>query len=101
MSKNNKKSREGDGNRLAGTLSLSVAKGETSCLGTDFDEKYPKHQADGVKRKKGGFNLESKQRPNPCPCEWSAEYFRPGNFNGGPVSRSSNGVLEGIRVLRP
>ena len=37
MSKNNKKSREGDGNRLAGTLSLSVAKGETSCLGTDFD----------------------------------------------------------------
>ena len=41
MSKNNKKSREGDGNRLAGTLSLSVAKGETSCLGTDFDEKYP------------------------------------------------------------
>lgn len=41
MSKNNKKSREGDGNRLAGTLSLSVAKRETSCLGTDFDEKYP------------------------------------------------------------
>lgn len=41
MSKSNKKSREDDGNHLAGTLSLSVAKGETSYSGADFDEKHP------------------------------------------------------------